>query len=120
MGREANIADEGGWIIHVAEVHGGSKILGAVLVNKTSCLNTKIAPIAMDFAEAQHQKELEKRREALRKRKEANALGPRPHPYKRTKLAFTQSYARYSDDSEYKDPSPDPHADEEFWVDGRE
>lgn len=118
--RKVEISGEGRWIIHVADVHGGSKVLGAVLVNEASCLDTEIAPIAMDSAEAQHRRELEKRREADRKRKVAGALLPRLHPFKRVKSAFPQPYARFSDDSEWEVPSPDPHADEEFWVDGRE
>jgi hypothetical protein len=116
--KKIEINSLGGLIIHVADVHGGSKVLGAVL--KASCMDTNVVPVAVDATEVQHQRELDKRRQADRKRKAGGTSSSQPHLFKRVKSAFPQSYVRVSDDSEFEVPSPDPHADEEFWVDGRE
>jgi hypothetical protein len=74
--RRIEIRDAGGWIIHVANVHGGSKVLGAVL--KSSYLETNAVPV--DATEVQHQKELHKRRKADMKRKAGGASSSHPPP----------------------------------------
>ncbi|EFY90668.1 hypothetical protein MAC_03248 [Metarhizium acridum CQMa 102] len=119
-GRKVEIEGMGGWITHVADVHGGDRVLGAIEVYKTSCSDAEIAPIDMNPAEAQYRKELGRRRQVDRKRKVGNAIPSAPLPYKRAKTALSQPYAHTSGDSDWEVSSPDPHADEEFWVDGRE
>jgi hypothetical protein len=115
--KKIEINSLGGLIIHVADVHGGSKVLGAVL--KASCMDTNVVPVAVDATEVQHQRELDKRRQADRKRKAAGASSSHPHPFKRVKPSPPQQVC-FSDDSEWEVRSPDPHVDEEFWVEGRE
>ena len=119
-GRKVEVEGMGGWITHVADVHGGDRVLGAIEVYKTSCSDAEIAPIDINPAEAQHRKELARRRQVDRKRKAGNAVPSAPLPYKRAKTVLSQPYAHTSGDSDWEISSPDPHADEEFWVDGRE
>ncbi|EFY96531.2 hypothetical protein MAA_08028 [Metarhizium robertsii ARSEF 23] len=119
-GRKVEIEGMGGWITHVADVHGGGRVLGAIEVYKTSCSDAEIASIDINPAEAQHRKELARRRQVDRKRKAGNTIPSAPLPYKRAKTASSHPYAHASGDSDWEISSPDPHADEEFWVDGRE
>lgn len=119
-GKKVEVEDMGGWITHVADVHGGDRILGAIEVYKTSFSDAEIAPIDINPAEAQHRKELARRRQVDRKRKAGNDVPSAPLPYKRAKTDLSQPYAHASGDSDWEISSPDPHADEEFWVDGRE
>lgn len=119
-GNKVEINGAGGWIIHVADVHGGTKVLGAVLVCESTCSDSKVVPVAIHSTEAQHRRELERRREADMKRKVAVASSSPLHPSKRVKSVFVQTYACSSEESDWQIPAVDPHADEEFWVDGRE
>ncbi|PKK52457.1 hypothetical protein CI102_4191 [Trichoderma harzianum] len=101
--KECLIGGRDFWLAHVREAHGGGEIPGAMLVSDEGkdCKQLNIT---------------RKRKEPTSKLEEGHVVDALPR--KRLRLLCDQ--LTDESDCDWKAESPDPHADEEFWVEGRD
>lgn len=122
--------DRSGWIQHVRELHGGGHVPGAVLVESEGEIvsrglaGAKRTRSGGDDSERNGRNNTSKSRQnrGLDDSTACHAVSPRKRRKKRLdrNITFLKEDPECEDRDWKDEATPDPHAAEEFWVEGRE
>lgn len=108
--KECSIIGRDSWVAHVREAHHSKEVPGALVVSNDIFLNKLAKDPAFNI----------KKKEKWPVTKQEEDYMPDAHPGKSVRIQCGQldEDTDYLGDSDWKAESLDPHADEEFWVEG--